>query len=342
MPGWRESVADRAGGRLPGLGAFVERLAVSHMRRINTVAAVPPTALTACAMLATPRFAAGEDDLVEQIDHLIALLDVWPRSEQLLVGERDAARVIERSGRSARLRRVAHPWGDLLTVTGRDAVLLTYARNNVCHLFAFPSLIAALFRTRGRLSVEAVVTACRALYPFLQSEYYLPWDAVDSERVARSCLRRMVERGLLHTGDDDGDLRRPPVNDRAFGSLATLSRVLGDTLERYALTLMLLDAERRAGVAINRKAFERDCRLLAERLALLSGRRAPEYLDPNVFRGYLDTLVAVGLVRRGSEDLLLVEARVERIVERSVELLSDEVRQTLLQILIRRAQSAAL
>jgi glycerol-3-phosphate O-acyltransferase len=43
------------------------------------------------------------------------------------------------------LQRQAHKLGDLVRIADADAVLMTYYRNNVLHLFALPSLIACAF-----------------------------------------------------------------------------------------------------------------------------------------------------------------------------------------------------
>jgi len=75
-------------------------------------------------------------------------------------------------------------------------------------------------------------------------------------------------------------------------------------------------------------------------MAVLTGRDAPEFFDPALFKGYLNTLIGMGLVtEQGNAEgqrSLVVDARIERIAERSLELLSDESRQTLLQLLSRR------
>mgnify|MGYP006145242791 CR=1 FL=1 len=51
-----------------------------------------------------------------------------------------------------------------------------------------------------------------------------------------------------------------------------------------------------------------------------------------------DTLIEIGLVAETGERGLTVDARIDRIAERSQELLSDESRQMLLQLLSRRKQ----
>lgn len=335
LPGWREQLPPEGEERPEGFSAWVRQLAWEHMRRINAVAVVGPVGLTACALLAAPLRAAGEDELIDQIGHLLELLEAWPGREQLLVPERDPRAVLAWAAPVARIQRVPHPWGDLLVAGGKDGTLLTYNRNMIQHLFAVPGLIASLFRTRGILSEDAILTGCRALYPFLRTEFFLPWPASQSEAVARGCIERMLASGLLVREGDDR-LRRPEVGSQAFSSFAVLGRVLGETLERQAMAVLLLADERHSGLPLQRGKFENDCRLLAERIAVLTGREAPEFFDKALFSGYLDTLIEVGIVVEDPQRGLVADDRVDRIAERSMELLSDESRQMLRQLLARR------
>jgi glycerol-3-phosphate O-acyltransferase len=341
LPGWRERIKPEMEEKPRGYADFVTRLALENSRRINAAAVASPVSLAAIAMLAAPQRAVSEDELVEQIGHLVWLLKGLPIGPHLYIPETAPRAVLDWSAPIARIGRVEHAWGDVMALRSRDAMLLTYNRNNIQHLFALPSLIANLFRTRPMLSEEAVVTGCRALYPFLRTEFFLPWEPAECEARAREWIEVMHKLGLL-TRDDTGHIARPPVSSREFSTLAMLSRVMGETLERYCMTILLLASERRLGQELQREKFEEDCRLLAERMAILTGRDAPEFFDKALFRGYLNTLIEVGLVVEDGEKALAVDARIERMAERSLELLSDETRQTLMQLLSRRHGPASV
>ncbi len=334
LPGWRETLVRGSDERPLGYSQFVAKLALENSRRINAAAVANPVSLAAVALLSAPERAVGTDELVEQIGHLIWLLKGQPLGPYQYIPETSPRAVVEWSAPIAGIARLQHPWGDVMALRDRNAVLLTYNRNNIQHLFALPSLVANFFRTRQSLSEDAVVTGCRALYPFLRTEFFLPWDPAECEAKARESIEVMVKLGLLHR--ENGHLVRPEVSGREFSTLAMLTRVLGETLERYCMTILLLAGEHRAGQRMERDRFEEDCRLLAERMAILTGREAPEFFDKALFRGYLNTLIQVGLVAETEDKALSVDARIERMAERSLELLSDETRQTLVQLLSRR------
>lgn len=338
LPGWRDSL------RKPGTDpaemprnwrGFVQRLALANHRRINAAAVATPLALTAVAMLASPKRAVSKAELLEQLGHLVWLLRGQPYSDSMQVPESSPRAILAWAAPIARVVEIAHPWGELLALSDRDATLLTYARNNIQHLFAIPSLIAHLFRTRAVLPEDAVLTGCRALYPFLRTEFFLRWEPAEAGEVARRWIEVMINLGLL-TRSDDHRLVRPDVTSPAFSALSMLGRIMSETLERYCMTTLLLADERRSQQLLPRSRFEEDCRKMAQRMAVLTGRDSPEFFDKTLFRGYVDTLIDAGLVIENGESGLLVDARIEKIADRTLELLSDESRQTLLQLLSRR------
>lgn len=337
--GWREAL-DAAPDRSPTqFKPFVQRLALANHRRINAAAVANPVGITAVAMLASPQRAVSEAELTEQIGHLIWLLKGRPYSDTFVISQASPRAVVEWALPIARIARVPHPWGDLLALADRDAVLLTYARNNLQHLFALPSLIANFFRTRPVMAQQAVLDGCRWLYPFLRTEFFVRWEPAEAEAVAVETLDVMCRLGLLSRDDDV--LVRPDVTSPAFSTLAMLARIMGETLERYCMTTWLLAFEHGSQERLARGRFEEDCRLLAERMAVLTGRDSPEFFDKALFKGYLDTLIDAGLVQVGEEQRLIVDPQLGEIAERSLELLSDESRQTLLQLISRRPGAVA-
>ncbi len=341
LPDWREALKNSPDKAPTSFKPFVQRLALANHRRINAAAVANPVGLTALALLASPERAVSQAELIEQVGHLIWLLKGRPYSDTFAIPEASPQAAVEWAIPIVRAVTVPHPWGDLYALSDRDAVLLTYARNNLQHLFALPSLIANFFRTRGALPEELVITGCRALYPFLRTEFFVRWEPAEAENVARETLGVMLNLGLL-TRREDGWLVRPDVTAREFSILSMLGRVMGETLERYCMTTWLLAHEHRSQASIARGRFEEDCRLLAERMAVLTGRDSPEFFDKTLFRGYLDTLIDVGLVSIGEDQKLVMDERILKIAERSLELLSDDSRQTLLQLISRRPTAPAV
>lgn len=334
LPGWRETLLPGGEDKPERFPAMVSEMAAETMRRVNAAAVATPSGLTALALLASPQKAAAECDLREQVALLVALLQGYPYSADQYIPVTDPQAIVDWAAPVARLSRIDHPWGALIVAAPREAALMTYARNNIHHLVALPSLIANFFRTRYALGEEVVVSGCRLIYPFLHSQFFLRWAPDQVEQPIREWLEVMVRLGLLQR-TEQGLLRRPEFNSPEFSRLVTLGRVMGETFERYGLSALLLSEERKLG-PIQRARFEDDCRLFAERMAVLTGRNAPEFFDPQLFRAFVGTLIGQGLVVERDDKTLEVDPRIDSIAERSMELLSGEAQQVVLQILARR------
>lgn len=337
LPGWREVLTPDGQDKPPGFNKFVQQLGLENARRINAAAVANANGLAAVALLAAPQRAVSRDEFIEQIGHLIWLIKGLPAGPDQMVPETSPAAVLDWAAPIAGIAQVKHRWGDIYGVTGKAAVAMTYNRNNIQHLLAMPGLIATLFRTRGAMPEESVLSSVRALYPFLRNEFFLPWPVEGIDEITRQAVALMLQLGLLSRDPEDAHwLMRPSVAQPAFSTLSMLGRVMGETLERYCITTLLLADEAKRELPVSRGAIEEHCRLLAERMALLTGRDAPEFFDSTLFRGYLTTLIAVGLLSADGNEGLRISPDIHRTAERALEFLSDDARQTLAQLLSRR------
>ena len=164
------------------------------------------------------------------------------------------------------------------------------------------------------------------LYPLLASELFLRWPADQARFALNESIDGLLECGLL-SSDGQDRLQRPQAGTREFAALMSLARIMRESLERYAMTVMLLSHNRESG-HVERGRFERQCQLMAERMAILTGRNSPEFFDSRLFRNHLQTLVRVGLLHpRGSQ--LEIDPALRDVAEHALQLLGADLRQSL-------------
>jgi glycerol-3-phosphate O-acyltransferase len=154
-PEWRQDPLDED-ARPAWFGDAVDEVAGEIMRRINSAAAVTPVNLLSVALLAAPRQAMLEHDLERQLQLYIDLLKCFPYSPNVSVAASDGASIIKHGEQMGLLDRRKHPLGDVLRMEERNAVLATYYRNNVLHLFAMPSLVACAFLNNSAMRHEDI------------------------------------------------------------------------------------------------------------------------------------------------------------------------------------------
>jgi glycerol-3-phosphate O-acyltransferase len=328
-PDWRQDVKDEA-ARPAWFGEAVDSVAGEIMRRINAAAAVTPINLLSVALLATPRQSMLESDLERQLQLYIDLLRTMPYSPDISVATADGASIIRRGEQMGMLERRPHPLGDVLRMVEKNAVLATYYRNNVLHLFALPSLVACAFLNNSTMRHEDVQRLVWRVYPYIRAELFLRWREDELAGVVDGVLTALAGQGLLERSADGAAWRRPTTGSDEAVRLSLIAQATIQTIERYYLAIALL---LRAGrLVLTPEALERRCVAMAQRMSMLYGLAAPEFFDRAMFRDFIELLQARGVIhvdgagRLTYDDALLAVAEDARVV------LSEQIRNSILQV----------
>jgi glycerol-3-phosphate O-acyltransferase len=271
----------------------------------------------------------AESDLLEQLALSKRLLAALPYSDRVTVTPMDAEEIVAYGERLGVLTRTQHKLGDVLSLEGETAVLQSYARNNVLHLFAAAAWVALCFQNNRRMSRAGMLRLGRTIYPFIQEELFLPWT--EDEFVARleATADLFVAEGLLHpVNEDDGGIlsRGPGQTDEVF-RLRAVAHSLQQAFERYfiAITTLVINGP---GV-LSAAQLETLCQLAAQRLSLLYAPAAPEFFDKTLFRGFIGKLRDLKLVWPSETGKLDFDARLNLWEKDAKLVLSRELRHTI-------------
>ena len=296
---------------------------------INRAADVNPINLLALALLSTPKHAMGEADLLAQIALSKTLLAEVPYSDRVTVTPHSPREIVAHGEEIGVLRRIAHPLGDVFSVGDDDAVLLSYFRNNVLHLFTASAWIACCFQHNRRMARDTLMRIGRAVYPFLQGELFLAWDEDGfAGRIDRT-IDVFLREGLLEqVGEDDGGIlaRNAGQSDEVF-RLRAIGHPLQQAFERYYIAISVL-AKNGPGT-LGAGELESLCQLAAQRLSLLYAPAAPEFFDKSLFRGFIQKLRELGLVKLDQNSKLVFDQRLETWARDAKIILGRELRHTI-------------
>ena len=286
-PAWRDAlpaVDERPEWFPNAVATLAERILVN----INRAADVNPINLIALAMLSTPKHALGEEDLIAALELGKRMLEIVPYSDRITVTQLAPREIVAYAERMGVIARQKHPLGDVLVADAKAAILLSYFRNNVLHLFATPAWVACCFLNNRRLRRNTVSRLGEFIYPFLQAELFLPWSASEfGERIQRT-IDVFLDQGLLRSDADGRMLRRRVGQTDAAFQLRVVAQTLVQAFERYYIAVSLLVKNGRG--TLSGSELETLCHLTAQRLALLYERTAPEFFDRNLFRGFINVL----------------------------------------------------
>lgn len=328
-PDWRSDVKDES-ARPAWFGEAVDTVANEIMRRINSAAAVTPINLLSVALLATPRQAMLECDLEKQLQLYIDLLRNFPYSPDVSVAAEDGASIIRRGEQMEMLERRKHPLGDILRMVEQNAVLATYYRNNVLHLFALPSLVACAFLNNSTMRHEDVQRLVWRVYPYIRAELFLRWREEELPGVVDGVLAAFASHGLLERGADGATWRRPTTGSAEAVRLSVMAQASVQTIERYYLAIALLLHGGRS--TLTPEALEKRCVTMAQRMSMLYGLAAPEFFDRAMFRDFIEMLRLRGAVRLDADGRLTYDESLLAVAEDARIVLSEQIRNSILQV----------
>ncbi|MBT8077880.1 MAG: glycerol-3-phosphate 1-O-acyltransferase PlsB [Gammaproteobacteria bacterium] len=327
QPDWRDFPNEQE-ERPPAFNKIIDELGRQIMSGINSAAAVTPISLLATALLSTPKQAMGALELHRQIRLSIDLLSRFRYSDSVTLPEMTPEEIVDHGERLKFIRRTSHPLGDVINVAEHEAVLLTYFRNNVQHLFAVPASVACCFIQGRRLEHRELQRLVRMIYPFMQKELCLKWRFDDVDDVTSAAIEALIGLGIL--AKEGSVLVRPPAgSERAF-QLLLLGRSMVPMLQRFYLVISLL--VKNGSGTLSRAKLESLCQKSAQRLAMVYELHSPDFFDKALFQDFIKTLRDLNVLRRNEAGFLEFDDNITRIGEDARLVLGEEIRHSILSL----------
>ncbi len=327
-PNWRGASAEQA--HSAWIGQAISDLAIRINTEINAAAAVTPINLVAMAMLATPRQALPELDLIRQLDLYQRLLRDAPYSPLVTVTTDSGQQMVDYAQGFGLLQRQKHPLGDIMRMSAENAVLATYYRNNILHLFAMPSLLACAFVSNASMRTSDIQRLVWRVYPYIRAELFLRWEEAQVNVVVDSLLDTFVQLQLLQVNADRSEWRRPPPTSLEAIRLSVLAQATIQTLERYYLAIALL--LQAGSSAISAEALEERCHLMAQRMTVLYGLNSPEFVDKSLFRNFIELLRQRNVIQLSEDNTLKFGEPLLAVGTDAQLILSEQIRHSILQV----------
>ncbi|PAU57953.1 glycerol-3-phosphate 1-O-acyltransferase PlsB [Pseudomonas indica] len=337
QPGWREQELGPQ-YRPAWLNETTNRLADRVAQHLNEAAAINPVNLVALALLSTSKLALDEKALARVLDLYLALLRRVPYSVHSTLPDGDGQALIEYVRSMDLLAEQKDALGRILYLDEQNAVLMTYYRNNILHVFALPALLASFFQSSARMSREQILRYTRALYPYLQSELFIRYEVEELDAVIDDWLAAFVDQGLLKFENDV--FVRPAPSSRQFVLLTLLARAIVQTLQRFYMAIALLINGGQN--TLSAEELENLCTVMAQRLSILHGLNAPEFFDKSLFRHFIQSLLDQGVLRQDEAGKLSYHPQLGELAEGAAKrVLPAEIRLSIRQVTMERSEDSA-
>jgi len=327
-PGWQQRVQEIE-QRPDWYWQAISTLSKRVMIGINRACVVNPVNLIATLLLATPRQSIDMQELIQQGEFLAKLIKTIPTNIDVRInGAIDAAQ-LERIARQGLLKIRQHPLGNIIYLQPGGATSMGYYRNNSLHTLIMPALIACCFASKRQMTVTGLTKITRFLYPFLKSELHLEWSDSELKDLVTEILAGMIDLNLLvrtKTG-----VKRPDRSDRGYLLLTRLALIVQPILERYYLTFIVI--RQSAESPMTETELEQHCHLLAQKISMVYGINSPDFFDRQLFRHFIETALDLDYLEKNDSQALVFARSFEQLNLEIRNLLSVEIRSTLLALI---------
>ncbi len=261
----------------------VESISNQVMIHINNAAAVNAMNLIGTALLSSRQRALSKEQLIEQLESYQYFLQNVPYSQDMTLPRETPDEMVEYAFNLNCMGLLVEKdnFGEIVRLQRDAAVLMTYYRNNIQHIFALPSLIASLILHYEAIQKDLVIDTVTKLYPFLQKELFLRFNREELHIYLETTIAEFERQNLIQVSANILSINKSHVR-----TLQLWSAGVREILQRYNITINILQNEPN----IARADLEKNSQTVARRLSILHGINAPEFFDKAVFTSFINSL----------------------------------------------------
>jgi len=328
-PNWRDS-KNGNGERPSWLADVIDKLGKDIMSGVNSAAAVTPISLLAYVLLATPKQKIGALELKSQLELSLKLLQSFHYSDSVTLPDLDPEEIIAHGEKLKVIHRTSHPMGDVVHMSERTAVLMTYFRNNILHLLSVPASVACCFIQGRELRHTELQRLIGLIYPFMRKELCLKWNDEEIKNVTTVAIESLLDQGLLARGKRKKLYERPPAGSTKAYQLLMLGQSMVPMLQRFYLVIAILT--RHGSGELSRVGLEQMCQKSGERLSLIYGLHSPDFFNKTLFQDFIRKLRDQNVLWRNEDGLLEFDEGIVGIGADARLVLGEEIHHSILSL----------
>ena len=281
------------------------------MININKSAAVNGMNLVGTALLSSRQRALSHEQLLEQLSSYQEMLKNVPYSTDVVLPTDTPKVMLDHVLSLDRVGVLVEKdnFGEIIRLERNSAVLMTYYRNNIQHLFVLPSLVASIVLHYEAIQKDLLLDAVRKIYPFLKGELFLHFNEEELNTQIKAIIDEFARQDVIQANDNFLSIHRAKVR-----ILQLWSAGMREILQRYYITVSIL----RRDPEIARGLLEKESQLVAQRLSVLHGINAPEFFDKAVFSAFIAHLKEEGYFDDDKEKLHELATILEHLISSEI------------------------
>ena len=283
------------------------RLGIEVMKGINKSSAITTSSLFSLSLLTETTQSLDTKIISKRIELFIDLIKRNQNFKDVWLTEDSPEKIIAKTEELGLINSQLIGGEKVFRPTRNEAALLSFYQNNISHFFLLYSLVCLSLKYIEELSEKEILRLTNLVYPFLQSDFYLPWSDEQVGKVVVNNLKILIELGLVVKKDKDL-LTKPEKDSKEYRDFLALSNISEPSIKRFYIVMSTLWKEE-----IDILELQDKCEAIANKLQEIEGWLYTEFSDASKFKSFITKLLDDRYIKENTDNKLSASRITKRV-----------------------------
>ena len=283
------------------------RLGIEVMKGINKSSVITTSSLFSLGLLTETTQTLDTKIISQRIELFIDLLKKNQNFKDVWLTEDSPEKIITKTEELGLIKSQLIGGERVFRPTRNEAALLSFYQNNISHFFLLYSLVCLSLKYVEELSEEEILRLTNLVYPFLQSDFYLPWTNEQVGKVVVNNLKILIELGLV-VKKDKGLLTKPEKDSKEYRDFLALSNISEPSIKRFYIVMSTLWREETDILELQDR-----CEAIANKLQEIEGWLYTEFSDASKFKSFITKLLDDRYIKENTNNKLSASRITKRV-----------------------------
>ena len=282
-------------------------LGIEVMKGINKSSVITTSSLFSLGLLTETTQTLDTKIISKRIELFIDLLKKNQNFKDVWLTEDSPEKIITKTEELGLIKSQLIGGERVFRPTRNEAALLSFYQNNISHFFLLYSLVCLSLKYVEELSEEEILRLTNLVYPFLQSDFYLPWTNEQVGKVVVNNLKILIELGLV-VKKDKGLLTKPEKDSKEYRDFLALSNISEPSIKRFYIVMSTLWRGETDILELQDR-----CETIADKLQEIEGWLYTEFSDASKFKSFITKLLDDRYIKENTNSKLSASRITKRV-----------------------------
>ena len=283
------------------------RLGIEVMKGINKSSAITTSSLFSLSLLTETTQSLDTKIISKRIELFIDLIKRNQNFKDVWLTEDSPEKIITKTEDLGLITSQLIGGERVFRPTRNEAALLSFYQNNISHFYLLYSLVCLSLKYVEELSEKEILRLTNLVYPFLQSDFYLPWTNEQVGNVIVNNLKILIELGLVVKKDKDL-LTKPEKDSKEYRDFLALSNISEPSIKRFYIVMSTLWRGETDILELQDR-----CETIADKLQEIEGWLYTEFSDASKFKSFITKLLDDRYIKENTNSKLSASRITKRV-----------------------------